>query len=275
MEERMEEPQAVSLPGMERLAGIMRRLLDPGGCPWDRAQDARSLKTFLVEETYELVEAIDRGQAGAIREELGDVLLQVVFQAELARRRGDFDLEDVAQTIATKLIRRHPHVFGTRKASNPDEAIASWESVKRQEHEDPERSTLDGVPAQLPALLAALRLGEKAGAVGFDWPAPEPVWEKVHEELGELAEAVGSGEREAIRHEIGDLLFAVCNLARKLEVDPEDALRLTNRRFRSRFAHVERRLLERGQTASEVGLAELDRLWEEAKRSGPEAPAAG
>jgi tetrapyrrole methylase family protein/MazG family protein len=261
----MDEIERVPVPALERVAGIMRRLLDPGGCPWDQAQDERTLKTYLLEETHELLEAIDRDDPEAMREELGDVLLQVVFQAEVARRRGRFDLDAVARTLAAKLLRRHPHVFGERRAPDVAAAHRSWERIKLEEGGG-RASILDGLPPGLPALLAAYRLGQKAAGVGFDWPAVEPVRDKVDEELGELQEAMASGDREAIRAELGDVLFAICNLARHLDLDPEDALRQCNGRFRARFQYIEQKLRGEGRSAAELTPEELDALWEEAKR---------
>jgi MazG family protein len=244
----------------------MRRLRGPDGCPWDREQTWATLRRYLVEESYEAVDAIDRNDAAALREELGDLLLQVVFLAGIAEEEGRFDIDDVAHGIAEKLVRRHPHVFGSAEAKTAQDVTRNWEAIKRQEGKGiAGASRLDGIPAALPPLAKAVLLGERAAASGFDWPSVEGVWAKLDEELDELRAAAGAGDRAAVGEELGDLLFSVVNLARKSGVDPEAALEATNRKFRQRFDRVERELARRGMTPEEAGLETMDRLWDEAK----------
>ncbi len=247
------------------LVEVMRRLLAPDGCPWDREQTLATLKPYLLEETYELLEAIDTGDAGHHCEELGDVLFQVVFQAAIRARDGQFDIDDVSRGIADKLTRRHPHVFGDAKVSGSAQVLQNWHDLKQKEKS--RRRTLEGVPHTLPALARAAKLGERAGQVGFDWPDAVGPRAKIDEELRELDLALASGDRDAAASEVGDLLFAVVNLARKAGLDAEDALRGTMNRFESRFAYVEDRLADRGKTPRESSLDEMDALWNEAKRA--------
>jgi MazG family protein len=249
----------------ERLVGVMARLRAPGGCPWDREQTLASLKPYLIEEAYEVLEAIDQGGAAEHREELGDLLLQVVFQAELRREEGTFDAADVAHGIADKLVRRHPHVFEQEGVKEASEALRHWEARKAEEKKG--RSVLGGVPRNLPSLLRAQRVGEKASQVGFDWPGLEGPLEKIDEELRELKAAIAAGDQSAIEAELGDLLFSVVNVARFLQVGAEDALRSTTDRFVNRFQHIERELARTGQRFSETSLETLEALWEDAKRS--------
>jgi MazG family protein len=248
----------------------MRRLLEPDGCPWDREQTHRSLKPYLVEESYELLDAIDHQDDAAIREELGDVLLQLVFHAELARAKGKYDFDDVARGIAQKVIRRHPHVFGEgAEAKTPGEVEQRWDEVKRTEKKAD--TLLDGIPLGLPMLRQSSKLSERAARVGFDWPDAAGVRDKVAEELGELDEALASGDGEAVRHELGDLLFAIANLARHLKHDPEEALRECAERFRARFRSMEDQARAEGRPLSPDGpgrrsLDELEAMWQAAKR---------
>jgi MazG family protein len=255
------------------LVAIMQRLLAPGGCPWDREQTLETLKGFLLEESYEVIEAIDSGEPKDHCEELGDLLMQVIFQAELQAERDHFGIDDVIAAIVDKLIRRHPHVFGDVQVKDSEEVLANWNRIKAKEHADKgkPRRTLDGVPAGLPALLRAQRLGEKAAEVGFDWPDAAAVREKIAEELAEIDEAVASGDRAHIEHEVGDLLLAVSRYAKKLGVEPEEALRAANRRFEARFNEVEDRVRASGRQVKELSLAELDRIWDAVKReaAGP------
>lgn len=250
---------------------IMDRLRDPGGCPWDREQTIDTIRTFLLEETYEVLEALDKDDPAKCREELGDLLFQVVFISRLYQERGDFTVDDAARSIADKLVRRHPHVFGDTPAGSAGETLKRWEAIKRAERKGTvDASALSGVPREIPALLRAYRLGVKAALVGFDWARLEDVWAKVDEEMAELRQAAsglpsGAALSEATREEVGDLLFAVANLARKLGVDPEDALRRTDDKFVRRFHHVEKRLVERGKAPAESTLEEMDALWNEAK----------
>ncbi|MBI3269177.1 MAG: nucleoside triphosphate pyrophosphohydrolase [Planctomycetes bacterium] len=253
----------------ERLVAVMRRLRGPDGCPWDKKQDLDTLKRYLLEETYEVLEALDEAKPDALREELGDLLFQVVFLSQLASERGWFTVHDAAAGIAEKLVRRHPWVFGDQKVESAENALATWESIKARERAGrPKDSVLDGIPAELPALAKALRLSQKAAKVGFDWPDVEAVLTKVEEEVREFAAAARAGDRAHAREELGDLLFCLANVARKLELDPEDGLRQTNEKFIRRFKHVERRLRERGKTADEATPAEMDALWNEAKGEG-------
>jgi tetrapyrrole methylase family protein/MazG family protein len=261
-----------------RLVSIMARLRSPGGCPWDRAQSRDDLKPYLVEETYEVLDAIESRDPTKLREELGDLLLQVVFHARIAEEEGAFTIEDVARSINEKLIRRHPHVFGDVEARTPGEVLQNWEAIKKEEkRENGQRdpSALDGVPRALPALLKAFRLGQKAARVGFDWEERRQVEAKVEEEWRELREAVARGEKEEIREEMGDFLFALTNLCRFLEVDPEDALQGANAKFIRRFRALERTAREEGREIHGMTLEEMDALWDRVKaaeRGGPPLP---
>lgn len=256
-------------PAFARLVEIMTRLRAPDGCPWDRKQELANLKSYLLEETYELIEAIDAGDPVMIREEAGDVLFQVVFIAEIAREKGWFDVHDAAAAMGEKLVRRHPWVFGDMKVDDPEAAIRQWEILKAKERVgQPKSSILDGIPRELPALLQALRLSGKAAKVGFDWKDVPAVVEKLEEEIGEFREVALRGDLEEARREMGDIFFVLVQIARKIGFDPEDALRATNRKFMDRFRYIERRLREVGKTPDEAGLEEMDRLWDEAKREG-------
>jgi tetrapyrrole methylase family protein/MazG family protein len=252
---------------IERLLGIMTRLRGPGGCPWDREQTLESLRPYVLEETYEVLEAIDGGDASAHREELGDLLLQIVFQAELRRETGAFDFADVADAISDKLVSRHPHVFGDSEVKDAEGVLVQWAALKREEkkRKGGGQSALEGVPREMPALARADRLTEKASRVGFDWPDPSGARAKVAEELAELDAAMSSGDRSELEHELGDALFALANLGRKLGIAPEEALRATIGRFVRRFTHVERRLEDAGIPPGAASLEEMDRLWDEAK----------
>jgi MazG family protein len=255
---------------MERLLGVMDRLRDPGGCPWDREQTLRTLTPYLLEEAHEVIEAIETGDAAHHKEELGDLLFQVVFQARIAREEGKFDFAQVCDAITEKLTRRHPHVFGDVSVSGSREVVKNWERIKADERKakgEAPRSAIGGVPVALPALVRAERLTEKAGAVGFDWPDAKSVLAKVREELAELEEAMAGKDAAAVEHELGDLLFAVANLGRWVKVHPEEALRATLRRFEARFHFIEDRLRERGRSPRESTLEEMDALWNEAKKS--------
>jgi MazG family protein len=271
-----------------RLVAVMRVLRAPGGCPWDAAQDLGTLRPYLVEEAYEVLEAVDAVVAGApraadkLREELGDLLLQVVFQARLTTEHGWFDVADVVDAIAQKLWRRHPHVFGETTADSAAGALRNWEAMKAAEKDAdgppsppgtpvpakpsaPKRA-FDGTPRQAPALLRAFRIGEKSHAIGFDWPDVQDVRAKMNEELLELDRAVAGGDPHEIEHELGDVLYVVAQYARHLHVEPETALRACIDRFIHRFSHVEDRLAALGKTPRESTLEEMDLLWEEAKR---------
>jgi MazG family protein len=253
---------------LERLLAIMQRLRGPGGCPWDREQTLSTLRPYVLEETYEVLEAIDAGDVAGHREELGDLLLQVVFQAELRREEGVFEFADVAEAISEKLVSRHPHVFGDADVKDAEGVLRQWAALKREEkrRKGGGVSVLEGVPRELPALARADRLTEKASRVGFDWPDAAGARAKVAEELAELDAALGAGDRAAIEHELGDALFALANLARKVGVAPEEALRAAVGRFVARFSHVERELARRGVPHGGASLEEMDALWDEAKR---------
>lgn len=255
----------------EDLVGVMARLRGEGGCPWDREQTHASLKRYAVEETYELLEAIDQDDASAIREELGDVLLQVLFHAQMAREDGRFAIAEVMAGLRDKLVRRHPHVFGDEHASDAGAVLRNWEKIKAREKPSAGaqgHSLFTSVPRAMPALARAQRIGDKAAGVGFDWPDVEPVWGKVEEELEELKEAAGTGKPERVEAELGDLLFAVVNLSRFLKVQAEEALEGTIQRFHQRFAYIEHALAERGKTVAQASFEEMDTLWEEAKAVG-------
>jgi len=242
----------------------MQRLLSPTGCPWDREQSLQTLRPYVIEEAHEVVEAIDGGSPEHLREELGDLLLQIVFQSELARAKGWFGPDDVVQAICDKLVRRHPHVFGDAVVRDSEEVLANWEVLKAEEKRG--RGVLEGVPVALPALLRALRMGEKAARVGFDWPDRQGARAKVDEELRELDEALAGGKREEIEHELGDVLFALVSVARKADVDPEAALRGTLARFGERVRAVELEVAARGQELGKQTPEALDAMWEAAKR---------
>ncbi len=255
---------------LDRLVGLMRRLLADDGCPWDREQDFSSLRRYTLEEACEVIDAIDSGDRGALKEELGDLMLQIVFQAELARRERTFAIDDVIEAIVSKLVRRHPHVFGDLAAENKDEVLQNWEKIKAAEKG--QRGLLAGVPRSLPALMRAQRIGEKVARVGFDWEDAKGSRAKVAEELGELDHAIATRDAAAIEEELGDVLFALVNLARHVDVDAEGAMKRTIDKFVRRFDHVETRVREVHGGWGEAGsaplpLAVLDGYWEEAKRA--------
>jgi tetrapyrrole methylase family protein/MazG family protein/ATP diphosphatase len=245
------------------LVEIMQRLLAPGGCPWDREQTLETLRNYVIEEAHEVVDAIDGGSPDELREELGDLLLQIVFQSELARAKGWFGPDDVVAAICEKLVRRHPHVFGDAEVEGAAEVVQNWEAIKAREKAG--RGVLDGVPKALPALLRGVRVGEKAARVGFDWPDGTGARAKIDEELGELDDAVRDGDRRAVEHELGDLLFSIVNYARKLDLDPEAALRGTLARFTERVQRVEKAARAQGADLDALSGEALDRLWESAK----------
>src|SRR5512137_2601682 len=265
---------------VDRLLAVMARLRGPDGCPWDREQTLASLRPYVLEETYEVLEAIESGDPAAHREELGDLLLQIVFQARLAEEEGRFDFADVADAISGKLLSRHPHVFGVGatdpdarpspgdpRAPDADAVLRQWASLKRRENQAKGRgrSVLEGVPREMPSLARAERLAEKASRVGFDWPDAAGARAKVTEEIHELDEAIASGDPARTEDELGDVLFAVANLARKLGVPPEEALRRALGRFVARFEYVEDGLARRGVAHGGATLQQMDELWNEAK----------
>lgn len=252
------------------LVEIMARLRGENGCPWDREQTAESIKPYLIEETYEVLEAIDEQDAGKLREELGDLLLQVIFHAQMAEEAGAFTIADVLATITDKLRRRHPHVFGDLKAETAQEVLFNWEQIKQAERQkgQGQASLLDGVPRELPALLRAHRLQEKASRVGFDWKEAREVFQKVEEELAELKAAMEDQAPDRTEAELGDLLFALVNLSRFIAVNPEEALRKTIARFIARFRYIEEELAGRGRSLRQATLQEMDALWAAAKARG-------
>lgn len=251
---------------LPRLVEIMQRLLAPDGCAWDREQTLQSLRAYVLEEAFEVADAIDRHDATLLCEELGDLLLQVVFQSELARAQGWFALNEVIEGISNKLIRRHPHVFGDVKASNSQEALKSWENIKAQENVKKGRGRLDGVPTNMPALLRAVRLAEKAAHAGYDWPGVGEVRHKVDEELAELDQALLQNDKQAIEAELGDVLFALASLAYKAGVDPESALRETLGRFTKRFEKVEGLAQQQQLDLASATDEQRDLWWQQAKR---------
>ncbi|MFL5301325.1 MAG: nucleoside triphosphate pyrophosphohydrolase [Anaeromyxobacteraceae bacterium] len=254
---------------VERLLGIMERLRGPDGCPWDREQTLETLRPYVLEETYEVLEAIESGDPREHREELGDLLLQIVFQAQLAKEQGTFDFAGVATAISDKLVSRHPHVFGDAEVHDAEAVLKQWAELKQKEKaaKGGGKSVLEGVPRELPALARAERLTEKASRVGFDWPDAAGARAKVDEELRELDEAIAQGDARRIEDELGDALFSLANLARKLAVPPEEALRRTVGRFIERFQFVEAELGRKGVPHGRATLEEMDELWELAKKA--------
>ncbi len=249
----------------EDLVALMERLRSPQGCPWDREQTYQTLRQYVIEEAYEVVDAIDRDDRDALREEIGDMLLQSVFLAQLSTEEGGFRIEDSITAIHDKLVRRHPHVFGEIEADTAEEVLTNWEKLKRTEREEKKESFFSSIPQPLPALLKAVRITGKAARVGFDWDRTEDVLAKLDEEIAEFREALRSDDREHVQSELGDILFTIANIARKLDLDAENALQETNRKFIHRFTWIEERLKEQGRTVEESTLEELDALWDEAK----------
>ena len=260
----IEEPSYADVD-IQPLVDVMRILREPGGCPWDREQTHTSIRSNLIEEVYEFLEAVDNDDVAGMREELGDVLMQVVFHARMAEEAGRFDLQEVIDEVTDKLIRRHPHVFGDLDVADSDEVLKNWEQIKKEEKTE-RTHVLDGVAQGLPALLRAYKLQGKAAKVGFDWDNKEAVWNKVLEETDELLEALRAGDKEAAESELGDLLFAVVNYARHNKIEPEAALNGTNNRFAFRFNYVEEQVKASGRGWEDFSLAELDGFWAEAKK---------
>lgn len=264
----------------EDLMDLMSKLRSPDGCPWDREQTYATLAPMLLEEAYEAFEAVEEAREGRpneLRDELGDLLFQIVFYAQVAKERGDFSIEDVTGAIHAKMVRRHPHVFSDTSANDTAAVLRNWEVMKAEERRaagksEREESLLDGVSSKAPALMEAHQLSTKAARVGFDWQRIEDIFEKLEEEVGELRAAIqthatsnSEADHARIREEIGDLLFAATNIARHLGVEPEAALKLTNRKFRRRFGYIERKLRERGKAFDATTLDEMEALWQEAK----------
>ena len=233
-------------------------------CPWDREQTHQTLKTYILEEVYEVLESIDNDDDEGLKEELGDLQIQILFHAIVARERKKFSLEDVFNRVNDKLIHRHPHVYGDTQVNGTKQVLENWEQLKKKENKD-RKSMFDSVPGILPALLKAFRVQSKAARVGFDWPDISGVWEKINEETDELRVEIEAGEQEKVREEMGDLLFSIVNLARFLKVDPEDALRLTTDKFIKRFNYIEQELKKSGRTLQDSTLREMDEIWERAK----------
>jgi len=253
---------------IDRLLAIMARLRDPAdGCPWDLEQTFATIAPYTVEEAYEVADAIQRGDLADLKDELGDLLLQVVFHSRMAEEQGAFAFDDVAQAINDKMVRRHPHVFGDESYPDLDAQKAGWDQLKAEERakKGKAESLLDDVPVGLPGLTRAVKLSKRAAGVGFVWPTVQDVVVKLHEEVGEMLAEIEAGDLDKVRDELGDVLFVVANLARTLDVDPEDAVRSTNAKFVRRFNYVERRLAERGKTPDQSDLSEMDALWDEAK----------
>ncbi|NEX91408.1 nucleoside triphosphate pyrophosphohydrolase [Caulobacter sp. 17J65-9] len=252
---------------MQRLLDVMARLRDPnGGCPWDVEQTFATIAPYTVEEAYEVADAIERNDMKELKVELGDLLFQVVFHSRMAEEQGLFRFDDVAEAMAEKLIRRHPHVFGGGDSRTADEQTVAWETQKAAERKAKQQhGVLDDVPVGLPALTRAVKLTRRAGRVGFDWPTTAEVLEKLREEIAELEAEIEAGDMAKAREELGDFLFVVANLARKLDVEPEDALRAANAKFVRRFHHIEARLAETGRTPEQSTLEEMDGFWNEAR----------
>ena len=265
----MTSPSPADADPLARLIAIMARLRDPdGGCPWDLEQSFSTIAPYTVEEAYEVADAIERGDLNDLKDELGDLLLQVVYHAQMAREAGVFAFNDVAEAICEKMIRRHPHVFGEASHRDAAEQTVAWEAIKAEERARKAKKTsvLDGVPLGLPGMTRALKLTARAARVGFDWPSTTEVLDKLREELAELEVEIAAGDQDKAREELGDLLFVCANLARKLDVEPEDALRGANAKFSRRFAFIEAALAKDGRSPDQSDLAEMDGLWDEAKR---------
>ncbi len=249
----------------DRLVQIMDKLRGESGCPWDKKQTRESLKPYLIEESYEVLEAIDEKDSKKLKEELGDLLYQILFHARISKEDSEFDIEDVLTDSCEKMVRRHPHVFGDKKADNAEEVLKQWEEIKKGEKGNDRKSILEGVPAHLPALLRAHQLQARAARVGFDWEHIDQVFAKVQEEMGEFEEAFRDRDHERMESELGDLLFALVNIGRFIEVSPEDALRKTISRFMSRFRHIEEEIAKKGLEWKDVSLEAMEELWVEAK----------
>lgn len=246
-----------------RLKEVIETLRGPDGCSWDKAQTHKSLKAYLIEESYELLEAIDREDDEGIVEELGDILLQVLLHSQIGEDDGYFTIDDVIQSLTTKMIHRHPHVF---QETSTGDSSKNWEELKQEEKGEQRTSVLDGIPSHFPALFKAFKLQEKAATVGFDWTDSKDIWLKLNEEVEEVSEAIAEGNHEDIINEFGDVLFVIANLTRYFNINPELALEQTNRKFNTRFSYIEKKLAEEGKNIAEVSLEEMDYYWEEAKR---------
>jgi MazG family protein len=251
---------------VEKLANVMYTLRSEGGCPWDRAQTLQDLRQYVLEEAYEVLQALDQNNLHALKEELGDLMFQVVFLSQMMQETEEFNLADVIAHVTHKMLTRHPHVFGDQNAESPEQALANWEAMKDQakaQQKGVNRSILDGLPIHLPALQQALMISSKVVRVGFEWETESDVWKKLDEEIQEFHEAA-SKEQKA--EEMGDILFTIVNIARKNGIHPEDALRTSNEKFRDRFTKLERKIYEQGKQLQDVNLAEMDKIWEEIKK---------
>ncbi|HAQ61391.1 TPA: nucleoside triphosphate pyrophosphohydrolase [Candidatus Delongbacteria bacterium] len=250
---------------MQRLVNIMKKLRDKKeGCPWDLEQTHESLRKYILEEAYEVIEAIEDNEPSELKKELGDLLLQIVFQSQIADESGSFNIEDVAKSISDKLERRHPHIFGEKKTLTPDQVKNNWEIIKKEK--EGKKRILDGVPRSFNALLRSLRLQQKAGAVGFEWQNEVDILEKVKEEITELEKGIKKNDIANIEEEIGDILFVMVNLSKKLKVNPEDALQKANNKFIGRFNYIEEKVERSGGKVQDRSLEELDAIWNESKR---------
>lgn len=261
---------------IQKLVDLVARLRGDGGCPWDKEQTRETLKPMLIEEAYEVLDALDGSDPAELKEELGDLLFQVVFHAQIGKEKGEFDLADIIDRLHEKMVRRHPHVFSDSNLKTTKDVLKNWEDIKAHEKgvpssslPDSEKSLLDGVPAKLPALHEAYQMTAKAARVGFDWTNLEEILGKLREESAELAAAYSAGNSSHVVQEVGDLLFVAVNAARFLGIDPETALRRTNRKFDRRFRYIESRIKQQGRGLRDASLAEMDALWEEAKRQEP------
>ncbi|MDP6525754.1 MAG: nucleoside triphosphate pyrophosphohydrolase [Kiritimatiellia bacterium] len=256
-------------PGIDRLLEVISTLRGPGGCPWDREQTLETLRPFLLEEAYELLDAIESGDADRHRDELGDVLLQVLLQSSIRQESGDFDFNDVADSLADKLVRRHPHVFGDVRVKDSKEVIKNWKEIKKGEKDgEPGESVLEDVPRCMPSLRRAQKIQSRASGVGFDWDHVDEVIAKLEEELSEVKEAISSNDDKALREEIGDLLFSVVNLSRFRRIDADEAMDAAISKFRHRFSEVERRIHESGRKLSDCTLEEMEAEWQAVKAEG-------
>jgi MazG family protein len=248
------------------LRDIIRRLRAPDGCPWDRKQTPKDVKNYLTEELYELLEAIDTNDIQLIIEETGDILFMLFFLVNLFEEKEEFSLVDALHSIKAKMIHRHPHVFGNTNVNSAEEVKDNWQKLKLKEGKKPKKSFLDGIQKNLPALSYANSITLRASQTGFDWKSPEEVFEKIKEEISELENEIRSNNKEKIKEEIGDVIFSLVNLSRHLEIEPEQALRKTNQKFKERFEHIEKKLTNQGRSLKSASLEEMDRIWEESKK---------